>query len=56
MKQYTVYASQIVMYKKTIEASSIEKALEKAWEDNDCDWKEYDSKEWQLDNVEVVKE
>ena len=52
MKKYTVIASQLVFYRKEVEADSMEDAEEKAWEDdNGTDWKEYAYGDWELEDV-----
>ena len=52
MAKYTVIASQLVFYRKEVEADSMEDAEEKAWEDdNGTDWKEYAYGDWELEDV-----
>jgi hypothetical protein len=52
MKTYTVIASQLVYYRKTIEANSPEEAENLAW-DEDCgdDWKDHAYGEWNLEDI-----
>jgi hypothetical protein len=51
MKKYSVYASQLVIYKKEVEANSEEEAQEKAWEDDSLDWNWWDYGDWQLEKT-----
>jgi len=53
MKTYTVTASQVIYYTKTIEANSPEEAEELAWEtDTGHDWKEVEYGDWQIEQIE----
>ena len=52
MKKYTVIASQLVFYRKEVEADSKEDAEEKAWEDdNGDDWKDFQYGDWEIEDV-----
>lgn len=54
MKKYRVVSSQLVYHVTEIEAEDEEQALEIAWEDN-CDWKEFQLGDWEIDDVREVK-
>lgn len=52
MKEYRVYASQVVFYSKVVKANSPEEAEQLAWEDDTGnDWKEFDYGDWQLEET-----
>lgn len=55
MKTYQVIASQLVFYKKNIEAKDEKEAEEIAFELSGFDWKEVDFGEWQIEKVEEMK-
>lgn len=53
MKTYTIYASQVVYFKKTVKAESEEQADDLAFKyDPENDWEEYDYGEWLNEKIE----
>ena len=55
MKTFDVYASQLVFYKKTVIANSIEEAEELAWESSDENgWEEVQYGDWELEDIKAV--
>lgn len=52
MKTYTIYASQVIYFKKEVQANSEEEALELSFKHTADDWEEYDYGEWLTDKVE----
>ena len=54
MKTYKIYSSQLVYHVTEIQADDEEQALELAWEDN-CDWKEYQLGDWEIEDIVEVK-
>lgn len=57
MKTFTVIASQLIFYKKTIAAESEEEAERIAIEDDTGqNWKEFHYGDWQLEEIKEVNE
>jgi hypothetical protein len=53
MKTYTIYASQTIYFKKTVQAESEEQADDLAFQyDPENDWEEYDYGEWLNEKIE----
>jgi hypothetical protein len=52
MKTYTIYASQVIYFKKEVQANSKEEADALAFEySEDNDWQEYNYGEWLTDEI-----
>ncbi len=61
MKTYTVYASQLVFFKKVVKAESAEQAEDLAFDSSNnsgdwTDWVEYDYGEWLIEDTQEEKE
>lgn len=51
MKTYTIYASQLIYFKKEVQANSEEEADELAFKNTGNDWEEYDYGEWLTEEI-----
>jgi hypothetical protein len=52
MKTYTIYASQVIYFKKEVQANSKEEADALAFEySEDNEWQEYNYGEWLTDEI-----
>jgi hypothetical protein len=52
MKNYTIYASQVIYFKKEVQANSKEEADALSFEySEDNDWQEYNYGEWLTDEI-----
>ena len=54
MPKFKVYSSQLVYHVTEVEAEDKEQAAEIAWEDN-CDWKECQLGDWEIEDIQEVK-
>lgn len=57
MKSFQIIASQLVYYKKTVQANTKEEAEKLAWEDDSGEvWTDVSFGDWQLEDVQEVFE
>ena len=55
MKTYTVIASQLVFYRKIVQANSEQEAQDLAWEDDSGDdWKDISYGDWDIEDVQEM--
>ena len=52
MKTYTIYASQLIHFKKEVQANSKEEAEELSFKQTENDWEEFDYGEWLTESIE----
>lgn len=54
MKTYAVYASQLVYWRKEVQANSQEEAEAIAFDQSNNEWEEFDYGEWLIDAVDEI--